>query len=266
VFFHQFEDLAGAAVSVFDGSDPGHYGAAHAFSGGGVGNDLPAAAVGDFYHQFQFALRVGRLGHFVGAPTIVGIDVDDICSPPDLVANDAGELIESIGSFRAEGYRNVVGKAFRALATGGHHCLTGHDHARPLDDAFFDGFLQSDVDVAGAFRAKIMDGDEAGTNRFSCMDAPSNGALGVRFFEHLVVPVGFVVRVEQEVAVTFNHAGQEGAVGEVERGAACGDIDVLLDVKGRDLIVQKEDDLAFLKILAVEYAGGADQGAGFLGK
>ena len=80
--------------------------------------------------------------------------------------------------------------------------------------------LQAYVGIAGAFCAEITFGGEAGHQSGAGVIDCTDRAECERFVEDLVVPGGFVVGMEEEMAVAFDQAGQQRLVGEGDFASA----------------------------------------------
>jgi len=63
------------------------------------------------------------------------------------------------------------------------------------------------------------------------------------------------------MAMTFDHAGKEGAVGKIKHLTALRNIDFSQGGNGGDALTKDEDCFAALEVFAVEQAGGLQQHA-----
>ncbi len=77
---------------------------------------------------------------------------------------------------------------------------------RARNQALVDGVLYVDIGVAGTFRAEIAQRGEAGHQGVVYVLHGFDGAIGQRFLQNLIVPQGFVVRMEENMRVRVDQA------------------------------------------------------------
>ena len=226
--------------------------------------DGDAGALGGLDGELHFFEREGGAGTGAGAPAIVAVELDPIGAVTDLVAHDAGQAVDAVGLFGALRHAPLEGEALRGVAAGGDDGAGGGEHSRTGDDALIDGLLEFDIGVGGAFGAEIADGGEAGHQRGAQVIDGAGGAQGEAFVRDLIVPRRFVVGVEQDVGVAFDQAGEQGGAGEVD-DLGVGGVDGGGGSGGLDAVAADADGPAFVGSLAIEDAGGLEDG-GVLGE
>ena len=76
--------------------------------------------------------------------------------------------------------------------------------------------LETHVRVARALGAEIALGGEAGEQRGARVIHGARGAQRQRLVQHLVVPAGLVVRMQEEMAVAFDESRQQRRASEID--------------------------------------------------
>jgi hypothetical protein len=104
----------------------------------------------------------------------------------------------------------------RPVAAAGDDRQRGDVEPRAGNHAFLDRPLDCHVGIAGAFRAEVAQGGEAGLQRRGGVLASEQGAVFDRFLHHLLVPAGFIVGVQQDVRVQVHQAWHECLAGQVD--------------------------------------------------
>jgi hypothetical protein len=146
-----------------------------------------------------FILRESRHRLAVRAPAIVRVKLDPVGAVLDLLAHDTRHIIGAARLLCA--LRNVVGvfgrETFRRILSDPHDGLRHHLHARAWYDSLIDRLLEPYVRVAGAFGAKVAHCGETRHQRGACMIHRARHAQRFGLVQHLVVPRGLVVRMQQ---------------------------------------------------------------------
>ena len=83
----------------------------------------------------------------------------------------------------------------------------GGENPRPGNNSLVDGLFQFDIRVLRAFRAQIADRGEAGHQGRAQMIGRARDTHSQAFMRHLIVPTGFVVRVQQNVRMPLTSPG-----------------------------------------------------------
>jgi hypothetical protein len=174
--------------------------------------------VGGVDQGLQLLDREGRLRRAIRADPVVGIDLDPIGPGPGLLAHGLDHFGHAAGFLRALGQvgLGIVVLAGRAVGAGGHDRPGRHEQARSRDQAVVDRLLQRHVGRADALGAEVAQGGEAG---FQCrlgLHRRAQGAVGRRLLQHLIVPQGLVVGVQEEVAVQVHQARDHRRAGQVD--------------------------------------------------
>ena len=124
----------------------------------------------------------------------------------DLAARHAHHAVEAVGFFRALRHGHFRREALRRIAAGDDHRRSGDEHARAGNDAFVDRLPQSDVRISGAFGAEVANGGDAGHQRRARVIHGARDAQRQRLAQHLIVPDGLVVGMQQQMRVPLDHA------------------------------------------------------------
>ena len=177
----------------------------------------------------------------------------------DLVAHRADGLVDPGDFLRALGHGDAGLEALGAVGAARDDRPGRDQQARAGDDALVDRLLEADVGEAGAFGAEVALGGEAGIERPLGLDDRAGGAQRERLVQHLIVPQGLVVGVEEEVRMALDHAGHQGRAGQVDDPGAGGRGEV---GPGRgDPVAVDQHRPAFVRarIDAVEHPRGAEE-------
>ena len=75
---------------------------------------------------------------------------------------------------------------------------------------WIDRLFQPDVGITRAFGAQIAQRREPGKQRRPRLCDRARGAKRQRFVQYLIVPLGLVIGMEEQVAVPLDHAGEQG--------------------------------------------------------
>ena len=219
---HQLEDLGRPAIAMLDGIHPRRDRGPHAIDAAGMRRDRRAADMRGLHPDGERLDRERLMGAGERPPAIVGVELDPVGAFPDLAADDACHRVDAVGLFGA--LRDVpFGRiALRAVAPGGDDGAGRHQHARTGNDALIDRLLQADIGVPGAFRAQIANGREARQQRVAQVVHRARRPERQRLVRHLIVPGGFVVRMEQDVRVTFDQARRQRRAGQIDDARAGG--------------------------------------------
>src|SRR5215510_12722685 len=100
------------------------------------------------------------------------VDLDPVSAMVKLLAGSLARLDWAIDELRALGDVNLRSIPFEGIATGGRNCASDDEHARTGNESTFDGLLDADVAIAGAFGLDIANGSEA------LFQAASRGGAG----------------------------------------------------------------------------------------
>jgi hypothetical protein len=135
-----------------------------------------------------------------------------------LLADRADRLVHAADFLRAAGQVRVRPEPARgrAVAAGGDDGARRDEHPRPRDQSVVDRLLHRHVVVAGALGAEVAERGEAGHQRVARVVRRFDRAVGRRFLEHLVVPRGLVVRMQEHVRVQVDEARQQGGAGQFD--------------------------------------------------
>ncbi len=211
-------------------------------------------ARGDLDQAGELIGGEGRPRGATRPPAVVRVDLDPLRAAADLVARDASQLLDAARLLGALGHREL--EPARAVAAGGddrarhgHDPRSGHDAAgnRPRDPH---------VVVSRAFGAQVADRREARLQRAARMDHRSRDPLGARLRQHLFVPAGLVVRMEEEMGVGIDQARQERRSRQLDRTRAGRRRDLVRRPGGGDPLAFDDHRPAGLHRLAVEDAIG----------
>ena len=249
---------------MLDRLDAGQRRPAHPLGGRGVGGRRPAARGGDPDDPLELLLEEGRPGLAVDTPAVVGVHLDHIRALADLVAHRAHQVVPAVGRLGAEDRLEAWIEALGAVAAGGDDRPGRHLEARAGDDALVDRLLEADVRVAGALGAQVPLGGEPGEQGLARMDRGAGRAERQRLLEHLVVPGGLVVGVEEEVGVALDQPGQKCGAGQLDPPGAVRDRHRVGGPRGGDPLAVDDDHPAVVDRLAVEHPVGDQDGGGWL--
>ena len=150
-------------------------------------------------------------------------------------------------------------EALGAVGAARDDRLGGDEQARAGDDALVDRLLQADVGEARALGAEVALGGEAGIERALGLDDGAGGAQRERLVQHLIVPQGLVVGMQEQVRMALDHSGHQRSAGEVDRARAGGRGQVRADRGNPVAVDQHRPALVRLRIDAVEHPRGAEE-------
>ena len=190
---------------------------------------------------------------------VVGVHLDDVGAGGDLVARRPGHLVGAADFLGALRDVHARLEALGAVGAARDVRLGRDEQARAGDDALVDRLLEPDVGIARALGAEVALGGEAGLERLVGVDHGAGGAQRERLVQHLIVPLGLVVRVEEEVRMALDHAGHQGRARKVDRARAGGSGEVRAD--RRDPVALDQHRPAFMRcrIDPVEHPRGAEE-------
>ena len=219
MLLHQLEDRRSSTIAVLDCFDPRQNRTPHPFLGRCMCCNLPARRVGNVDDQIHLILREPWTCLTVGAIAVVCIDLDPVGAVLHLIANNPRDRVDPVSFLRS--LRNHVsvfgGEPLRPVFTGGDDRLGDDIHSRARDDPLGDRHLETNVGIPGALSSEIANRGEPGHERGLCMvDRPGN-AKRLGFVKHLVIPLSFIVRMEEEVRMCLDHTGHQGRVGQLYR-------------------------------------------------
>lgn len=107
-------------------------------------------------------------------------------------------------------------ETFRTIGSQCHDRPRRDRQPRPRYDTLIDSGLQSEIRIARALRAEIAFAGEAGEQRCLGICDRARGAECERLMQDLIVPAGFVVRVQEQMPMTLDHAGHQCIPGKLE--------------------------------------------------
>src|SRR5262249_60837040 len=96
----------------------------------------------------------------IRSPAVIGIDLDPVGAPADLIANDARQAVDSIGFLGALRNAPLGSITLRGIATRCHDRARDGEHARTGDDALSDGVPHATIGISRALRPEIANGCE----------------------------------------------------------------------------------------------------------
>ena len=196
---------------MLDGVGAGADGAHHALGGGGVDGDQAAGVMRRGDARIELGLGQGGPARLALAPMIIGVEFDDVRARRDLVANRADRLVDPGDFLRALRALRRPARSPWAVGAARDDRPGRDEQARAGDDALVDRLLEADVGKAGAFGAEVALGGEAGIERALGVDDRARGAQRERLVQHLIVPQGLVVGMEEEVRMALDHPGHAGS-------------------------------------------------------
>ena len=103
------------------------------------------------------------------------------------------ERVDAIGFFGALRDAPFERETLGGVTAGGDDGARRGEHAGAGYDALFDGLLELHIGVAGALRAEVAHGGEAGHERGAQVVDGARGAQSEALMQYLVVPGGLVV-------------------------------------------------------------------------
>src|SRR5439155_5572960 len=101
--------------------------------------------------QFELIERKRRLRASARSPAVVGVHLDPICALPDLIADDAHQIVDAAGFLCPLRHFPRWRKPSRSVAASRDDRTRDDEHARTWEDSLFDGLFDADVGLAGAF-------------------------------------------------------------------------------------------------------------------
>ncbi|WP_229425698.1 hypothetical protein [Massilia sp. Se16.2.3] len=112
-------------------------------------------------------------------------------APRGLLAHGLDRFDRAGDGLGAVGYLHVgpVAALGRAVAVAGDDGFRGDEQARAGDHPAFDGALDADVGIVGAFGAEVAQGGESRLQRVGGVLACQQGAVFDLFLDYPVVPV-----------------------------------------------------------------------------
>jgi len=115
-------------------------------------------------------------------------------------------MVRAIGFFRA--LRNDYARleSLRAVGTCCDQRASCYEHSRSWNNALVDRLFEADIGVTCAFCAQVPDRREPGHQCCLRGDGGSRRSKSQRLVEHLVIPRGFVVGMEEEVGMALDEA------------------------------------------------------------
>jgi hypothetical protein len=187
---------------------------------------------------------------------VVGVHLDHVRAGRDLVARRTRHLVGAADLFRALRDGDAGFEPLRPVCAARDIGLGRNEQARAGDDALVDRLLEPDVGIAGALGAEVALGGEAGVERALGVDHGARGPECQRLVQDLVVPLGLIVRVQKQMRVAFDHAGDKGGARKLDhlRSRRSNDVET-----GRDNPVALYDDLPAgmrVRVHAVEHLRG----------
>ena len=175
---------------------------------------------------------------------IIGVEFDDVGAGRDLVADGADGFVDTRNFLRALRDGNAGLEALGSVSAARDDRLGRNQQARTGDDALVDRLLETDVGEARAFGAEVALGGEAGIERALGLDDGAGGAQRERLVQHLIVPQGLIVGMQEQVRMALDHAGHEGRARKVDRSSAGRRGEVRTG--GGDVVAVDEDRPAFV--------------------
>lgn len=176
----------------------------------------PAGVVRRGNRRRHFGLREGWSAVFPGAPAVVAVQLNHVRTGRDLAANGGDDPFDAtslLGSLRD---RDTGFEAFGTISTLGHDGPRRDEQMRTRNDALVDRLAQPDVGVAGSLGSEVTFGGEAGKQGRASVHHRPRRPQRQRLVQHLRIPLCLIVRVEEQVAMTLDHAGNEGCAGQVD--------------------------------------------------
>ena len=187
----------------------------------------------------------------------VGVHFDPIRAARDLTAHDPVDRLGAVDLVRPLEDAAVRHEPGGSVEPPRDDRARDDAHARTRDRAFFDRAAQTNIGLAGAFRAEVAHAREPGGER------PRQRRHGARYpqrlviAQDLVVPRAVVVRYQQQVRVQVDQPGQQRRAGKVARFGAVGRRDRRLD--RQDVFAGNEDVESRPAPRAVENGVGPQQ-------
>ena len=168
--------------------------------------DVAAAAFRHLDNRRDFLLCERRRRLALRAPAIVRVYLDEIDAVPELVPDDADEIVVTIRGLGAERHVHPLVEAFRPVAAGRDDRLAGNEQCRARDYAFRDRVTDADVCITGAFGSQVAHRRHAGAQRIPHVIDRTGDAFRLGLLQDLVVPASLVVRVQKDVRMTLDQA------------------------------------------------------------
>src|SRR5437762_9193084 len=94
-----------------------------------MGSDGASAALRCLDDQFELIQRKCGLGFAVRSPAVIGIDLDPVGAPSDLITNDASQAVDAIGFFGALRNAPFGSITLRGIAAGCDDRARDREHA-----------------------------------------------------------------------------------------------------------------------------------------
>src|SRR6267378_4685046 len=128
--------------------------------------DRAAAASRGIDNELDLFEREGGSGFTSRTPTVIGIDLDPVRTPPDLIAHNANQAV-AIRFFGPLRHAPLGRITLRAVASCRDNRPSNNQPSRTWNDALLDRLLQTDIRVSCALRSEIANRSVAGHKRVS---------------------------------------------------------------------------------------------------
>jgi len=214
---HEAHGFVAELIGVIDGDDAGLDSVKSAGFTGGVNSDVFAKASGFLNGggEFGFGELIGSEKTAVAKGVRASfVDLDEVGALLELLTNDGDELIGGVGVGGVGQdvllWIEAVGIFVAAENVDG---IAGDAEAWAGDQAGVDGVANSGIGGAGAFGTHVAFGGEPGEEVFAGGLCGKDSALGDGLFDGLEV---FGTRMEEEVDVGVDEAGEERGVAEID--------------------------------------------------
>ncbi len=217
---HQPEHVLVSARAMLDRVRAGEDGPPHALGGLGVDGDEAARVVRRRDGRIELSLRKRGPVRLSLPVRKVRVQLDEVCSAADLLADSANDLVDSADFLRALRNGNAGFEASRAVGVAGDDRFGRDEQARAGDDVLVDRLAKSDIGVAGTLGSKVALGREARGKRPPRVDYGSRGAERQRLVQDLVVPELLIVGVKEQMRVALDQPGHERCAGKVDDAGA----------------------------------------------
>ena len=224
-------------------------------------DDVTTAGLRNLNHQRDVSLRECRARRSAGAPPIVRVDLDPIGAATDLIAHHTRQFFGAGGFLRPLRHVDFRREPTRSVCATHHNRARRNDQARPFDHAQLHRTLEPDVSVGRSFGTKVAQGCKTGAQRLLHVYCRARDAKAQRLLEHLIIPVRFVVRMQQHMGVQIDHSRHQRHAGQIDDDRIAWRPDVGWHPDRRDFAILHQHDNARDRrgAGAIEHTCGAEE-------